>query len=94
LINQSSRRRVTAAWEEDIPGTKAALAAAKSGPTEILDPSFGKRIAYPLRRTAGMGTGRFAIDDIVTSMRCVIDQLPAAQRKLIDFDPLQVERHR
>jgi hypothetical protein len=32
-----------------------------------------------------------AIDDIVTSMRCVI---PAAERKLIDFDPLQVERHR
>ena len=33
-----------------------------------------------------------AIDDVVTSMR--IDQLPAAERKLIDFDPLQVERHR
>jgi len=24
----------------------------------IHDPSLGKRIAYPLRRTAGMGTGR------------------------------------
>ena len=24
-----------------------------------------------------------AIDDIVTSMRCVIDELPAAERKLI-----------